>query len=216
MNIFCFSDLHRDRDAARALVDKATEADLVIGAGDFANQHQGLSDTLEILREIEKPTILVPGNGETFDELREAASSWKSATVLHGSGWPLHTDAGEVAVWGVGGGIPVTPFGDWSYDFDEQQADELLAGCEQFFSHGDGCILVVHSPPIDTVDHDSSGRIRGSQSIREYVERCQPDLVVCGHIHSDWEKQTRLNDSLVLNAGPRGVLINLPDSSLRR
>ncbi|TWU01791.1 metallophosphoesterase family protein [Neorhodopirellula pilleata] len=209
MNILCFSDLHRDRDAARLLVDQASDVDLVIGAGDFANRHQGLADTLDILSEIGKPAVLVPGNGETFDELRDAAATWKSATVLHGSGCTVHTDSGAVAVWGVGGGIPVTPFGDWSYDFDEQQASGMLDGCQEFWAHGDRKILVVHSPPIDTVDHDSSGRIRGSQAIRDCVERCQPNLVVCGHIHSDWEKQTRLNESVVLNAGPRGVMIRL-------
>jgi len=210
MKILCFSDLHCDRAAARSLVEKATDADLVIGAGDFANRHQGLRDTLDILAQIDQPAILVPGNGETFEELRDAATTWKSATVLHGSGCSLHTDAGEVALWGVGGGIPVTPFGDWSYDFDERQASDMLADCDEFLTNAHRRILVVHSPPLDTVDHDSSGRIRGSRSIRECVERCQPGLVVCGHIHSDWEKKIRLNDSLILNAGPRGVVIELP------
>ncbi len=41
MNVLCFSDLHRDQDAARNLCEIAEGADLVIGAGDFANQHQG-------------------------------------------------------------------------------------------------------------------------------------------------------------------------------
>ena len=70
-------------------------------------------------------------------------------------------------------------------------------------------MLVVHSPPLDTVDHDSSGMIRGSQAIRNAIEATQPRLVVCGHIHSDWEKQVRLGDTCVLNAGPRGVMIEI-------
>ena len=48
-------------------------------------------------------------------------------------------------------GIPVTPFGKWSYDFDEVQAADLLDACPA------GAVLVVHSPPLDTVDHDTSG-----------------------------------------------------------
>jgi Icc-related predicted phosphoesterase len=62
---------------------------------------------------------------------------------------------------------------------------------------------------LDTVDYDSSGQIRGSQAIRAVVEKTQPKLVVCGHIHSDWEKQVRLAETEVLNAGPRGVLIEI-------
>lgn len=203
MKVLCFSDLHCDRASARSLVEQSSDADLVIGAGDFANQHRGLADTLDILCEITKPAVLVPGNGETFDELRKASSTWESATVLHGSGVTLEIGSTPLPIFGVGGGIPVTPFGAWSYDFDEESATNLLQDCPS-----DG-ILVVHSPPIDTVDHDSSGRIRGSQSIRDCVERCHPKLVVCGHIHSDWGKRTHIGDSLIVNAGPKGVMIEL-------
>ena len=199
MKLLCFSDLHCDRDAARALVAASAEADAVIGAGDFANRHQGLADTLEILAAIEKPAVLVPGNAETAQELKEAAAGWKSARVLHGDGCQID----HVPVWGVGGGIPVTPFGDWSYDFDEQQAQQLLGDCP---SSG---ILVVHSPPLDTVDHDTSGRIRGSRAIRECVQAKEPALVVCGHIHSDWGKEVRLGSSRILNAGPGGQFVDL-------
>lgn len=199
MKLLLFSDLHRDVEAAGQLVQAARQADVVIGAGDFANRHQGLHDTLDILADIRKPAILVPGNGETVDELREAAAVWKSARVLHGSGCEI---SGQ-AFWGVGGGIPVTPFGDWSYDFTEEAATALLADCP------DEAILVVHSPPLDTVDHDSSGRIRGSQAIRDAVIDRRPRLVACGHIHSDWGKRVMLHSSLIVNAGPRGQLVEL-------
>ncbi|MCO8123461.1 metallophosphoesterase family protein [Stieleria sp. TO1_6] len=199
MKLLCFSDLHCDSRAATNLLGLAKDVDLVIGAGDFANRHQGLSDTLDILSGIDKPTILVPGNGETVEELREATRDWKSASVLHGEG----CERLGVSFWGVGGGIPVTPFGAWSYDFDEQQAEQLLAGCPK------DAVLVVHSPPLDTVDRDSSRRVRGSQSIRDCVIAKHPKLVVCGHIHDDWEKQVQLGTTLVLNAGPRGVVTEI-------
>ncbi|QDT02990.1 Calcineurin-like phosphoesterase superfamily domain protein [Rubripirellula lacrimiformis] len=201
MKILCFSDLHRDVDAAATLVAMAADVDAVIGAGDFANQHQGLADTLDILAAIDKPTVLVPGNGETATELRAATAAWSAATVLHGDGCQVN----GVDFWGVGGGIPMTPFGTWSYDFDEDQATDLLADCPA------GGVLVVHSPPIDTVDHDSSGRIRGSRAIRETIVAKQPRLVVCGHIHSDWGKQVRLGESQILNAGPAGIVVELAD-----
>ena len=201
MKFLCFSDLHCDREAAKSIVQMASQADIVIGAGDFANRHQGILDTIEILAEISVPSVLVPGNGETFEELKSAAEIWPSATVLHGSGCEIN----GVSFWGVGGGIPVTPFGDWSYDFDESQAEDLLRGCPR---QG---VLVVHSPPFETVDHDKSGRVRGSKSIRQWVETQQPRLAVCGHIHDDWEKQVQLGPTLVLNAGPSGVLIEVPE-----
>ena len=201
VKFLCFSDLHRDVIAAKRIVALSSAADIVIGAGDFATRRKGVEDTIQILAEIDKPSVLVPGNGESVQELESAVEvvGWSSASVLHGTGC---TVAG-MAIWGVGGGIPVTPFGDWSYDFSEDQAESLLAGCQG------NAVLVVHSPPLDTVDHDSSGMIRGSQAIRNAIEATQPRLVVCGHIHSDWEKQVRLGDTCVLNAGPRGVMIEI-------
>ena len=207
MKILCFSDLHRDVDAAKLLVESSHDADLVIGAGDFANRHEGLSDTIDILKSIARPTVLVPGNGETFEELVDATSHWPSATILHGSGVELTIDGDEISVWGVGGGIPVTPFGDWSYDFDEDQAAELLRGCPE------NALLVTHSPPIDSVDHDSSGKIRGSVSIRDCVEARKPQLCVCGHIHSDWTRRVMIGSTTVLNAGPVGQWVSLNSSS---
>jgi uncharacterized protein len=199
MKILCFSDLHRDQEAAARLVLASQHVDCVIGAGDFATCRKGIADTLEILTQIEKPSVLVPGNGESVEELRQAALGWKFARVLHGDGCEID----GMAFWGVGGGIPVTPFGDWSYDFNEQQAQELLADCPV------GGVLVVHSPPFNTVDHDSAGKVRGSKSIREAVELKQPRLVVCGHIHGDWGKQARVGDSLILNAGPSGIVMEI-------
>ena len=62
----------------------SAEADVVIGAGDFASVHEGLEETIDALAAIETPTVLVPGNNETEDALREAAAGWSAATVLHG------------------------------------------------------------------------------------------------------------------------------------
>lgn len=202
MKVLCFSDLHRDVAAATHLVKLARDVDLVIGAGDFANRHEGLADTLDVLAAITTPTVLVPGNGETAAELIDATHDWAAAVVLHGSGVPDDFSPIGLPIWGVGGGIPVTPFGDWSYDFDEDQAAAMLADCP------DGGILVTHSPPIDTVDHDSAGRIRGSLSIRDAVVSRQPRLVVCGHIHSDWTKTVQLGETKILNAGPTGIVLD--------
>jgi len=201
VKFLCFSDLHRDVVAARKIVELASGADIVIGAGDFATRREGVEDTIQILADITKPAVLVPGNGESATELETAVqvTGWETAKVLHGTSCNL---AG-IEFWGVGGGIPVTPFGDWSYDFSEDEAEQLLAGCKH-----EG-VLVVHSPPLDTVDHDSSGQIRGSRAIRDAVQAKQPKLVVCGHIHSNWQKRVPLGDACVLNAGPRGVMVEI-------
>ena len=200
MRLLAFSDLHRDRDAARSLVERSTEADILIGAGDFAVMRHGIDDVIAILKEVDKPAVLVPGNGESDVELREACTGWPSAHVLHGEGVTLE----GVPFYGIGGGIPVTPFGEWSFDLTEDEADEMLAGCPE-----DG-VLVSHSPPYGHLDK-AGGRQLGSHAVLGAIERASPRLVVCGHIHACWGKRSPVGRTLVLNAGPEGQLLELPE-----
>ena len=200
MKLLVFSDLHRDRDAARSLVERSGEADVLVGAGDFAVMRHGLDIVIDILRAIDKPIVLVPGNGESDVELREACAGWGSAHVLHGEGVTLE----GVPFYGIGGGIPVTPFGDWSFDLTEDQAHEMLVACPK------GGVLVSHSPPHGHVD-DAEGRHLGSHAVLETIQRASPRLVVCGHIHGCWGKRSTLGPTLVLNAGPEGQLLVLPE-----
>src|SRR5262245_36299967 len=152
MKLLLFSDLHNDRDAARDLVKRAGAFDVVVGAGDFANMHVGLPGCVGIFRKLACPLVLVAGNNETTDDLRAECSDLPSAHVLRGTA----TTILGVPFFGVGGGIPITPFGSWSYDFDERQAAELLAPCPA------GGVLVVHSPPKRCVDVSSRGGSIGS------------------------------------------------------
>ena len=113
MKLLAFSDLHCNLKQAERLVEMSAKADVVIGAGDFASVHEGLEETIEALSAIEAPTVLVPGNNETDDALREATAGWSAATVLHGGVVTI----GGVEFFGLGAGIPVTPW-EWSFDLD--------------------------------------------------------------------------------------------------
>jgi Icc-related predicted phosphoesterase len=63
-------------------------------------------------------------------------------------------------------------------------------------------IFCPHSPPFDTAcDRLSSGRPVGSQAIREFIEREQPDLVLCGHIHES-RGEDLIGRTRVVNPGP--------------
>jgi len=192
--LLLFSDIHNDRAACRALVDRAEEVDVVVGAGDFAVARRELKATIEWLAPIDTPTVLVPGNAETEDELRSACRDWAAARVLHGTGATVE----GLPFFGIGGGIPVTPFGPWSYDFTEDEAERLLAECPE------GAILISHSPPKGVADRDSRGRSLGSTAVRNAIEERTPRLTVCGHIHGSWGETGTLGGTPVVNAGPHG------------
>jgi Icc-related predicted phosphoesterase len=198
MRILAFSDLHRDLETAARLVTESESADVVIGAGDFASVHKGLDETIEALGAIECPAILVPGNNETHEALCACELSWPSATVLHGNGMEIE----GVGFFGLGGGIPTTPW-DWSFDLSDDEAREALGDCPQ------GAVLVVHSPPKGHCDAASDGTSFGSEAILEAIERCQPQIAVCGHIHESWGCESQIGETRVYNLGPAGTVIDI-------
>jgi uncharacterized protein len=198
VKLLAFSDLHRDLGQAERLVERSSEADAVIAAGDFASVHEGLDEAIGALSAISVPTILVPGNNETEDALRSVCEGWDAATVLHGQG----TEIDGTTFFGLGAGIPVTPW-DWSFDLDEDQAAEKLAGCPE------GAVLVVHSPPMGHCDTSSAGDHLGSTAILEAIEAKQPPIAVCGHIHESWGAESEIGPTRVLNLGPSGTPIEL-------
>lgn len=198
MRILAFSDLHRDLAQGAKLVEMSAEADVVIGAGDFASVHKGLEETIGALAGIEKPAVLVPGNNETVDALREAAAGWSAATVLHGEG----TTIDGVEFFGLGAGIPVTPW-DWSFDLDDEKATEMLAACPE------EAVLVLHSPPKDHCDSAGGGGNFGSPALLEAIEAKRPRLAVCGHIHESWGCESQVGPTPVRNLGPKGTWLEV-------
>lgn len=198
MKLLAFSDVHRDLGQARELVGMSAEADLVIGAGDFASVHEGLEEMIDVLAAIETPTVLVPGNNETVEALRAAAAGWEAATVLHGEG----TTIDGVEVYGLGAGVPITPW-DWSFDLDDETATAMLAACPE------GALLVLHSPPKDHCDEAGSGNHFGSEALLRAIETKRPRLAVCGHIHESWGCESRIGETPVRNLGPKGTWIEL-------
>jgi Icc-related predicted phosphoesterase len=198
VKLLAFSDLHRDLGQAGELVAMSAEADVVVGAGDFASVHEGLEETIGTLAAIETPTVLVPGNNETEAALREAAAGWGAATVLHGGG---ATIAGA-KFYGLGAGVPVTPW-EWSFDLSEAAAGEMLAACPQ------GAILVLHSPPQSHCDANGGGDHFGSAALLSAIEEKHPRLAVCGHIHESWGCESRIGETPVRNLGPKGTWIEI-------
>jgi uncharacterized protein len=107
---------------------------------------------------------------------------------------------GDVGVFGVSA-APRSPLRT-PYELDD---DELERRLEAGFEEVKDCrvrILCPHAPPLGTAcDRLPNGAHVGSAVIRSFVDREQPDLVLCGHIH-----ESRGTDSngrtQVVNPGP--------------
>jgi Icc-related predicted phosphoesterase len=198
VKLLAFSDLHRDLGQAGELVAMAAKADVVVGAGDFASVHEGLEETIDALAPITTPTVLVPGNNETVDALRGAASGWDAATVLHGEG----TTIDGVEFFGLGAGIPVTPW-EWSFDLDDEAATAMLAPCPE------GAVLVLHSPPKGYCDGGGDGMHFGSSALLAAIEAKRPRVAMFGHIHEAWGCESDVGGTPLRNLGPAGTWLEV-------
>jgi Icc-related predicted phosphoesterase len=186
--ILAFSDMHMSRRCAAEIVAASADADLVVGAGDFCNMRRGLADAMGLLGGVRAPFVCVPGNAESAEELRAATA----ATVLHGE----RAEIAGLTVFGLGYGTPTTPFGAWSCDLSEAEAEAMLSGL------GGAGILVSHSPPKGLADLTSTGHSVGSTAVRAAIERDQPKLCLCGHIHDSWGISGFIGRTAVHNLGP--------------
>jgi Icc-related predicted phosphoesterase len=160
--------------------------------------HEGLEETIGALAPIETPTILVPGNNETVDALRGAAAGWPAATVLHGEGMTID----GVKFFGLGAGIPTTPWG-WSFDLSEEEAAEMIAPAAA------GSIFVLHSPPYGHCDGGDPDTHFGSKALLAAIEEKAPRLVVFGHIHEAWGCESAVGETPLRNLGPSGTWIEV-------
>jgi Icc-related predicted phosphoesterase len=200
MKYLVFSDIHCDTVACDRLVERSKAADIAIGAGDFACLRQGLERTIDALSRITIPTVLVHGNHESHAELLDACEQLGHFHVLHGSS----TEVKGTTFFGIGGGIPTTPFGPWSVDYPEHEARRLLTPSFDKF------VFVTHSPPLGCLDTLANDQHVGSEAVRAFVGRSRPLFVVCGHIHEHGGLQDELDEIPVINAGPGGVEFECP------
>jgi hypothetical protein len=114
-------------------------------------------------------------------------------------------DGRGVAIADVGiAGVSAAPFSPLHTPHeipDEEVARRAAAGLDEIRE----CrvrVLCPHAPPYGTAcDRLRSGEHVGSPALRALVEREQPDLVLCGHIHESRGQDT-IGSTLIVNPGP--------------
>jgi Icc-related predicted phosphoesterase len=193
MRILAFSDLHRDSGLARAILEASAQADVVVGAGDFATKGLGLAETMHVLAALTVPAVFVAGNHDDLAELRLACRGNEAIHVLHGEKAVI----GGIAFFGLGFEVPAGPRDEpWNQRLREDEAELLMQDCP------DGAVLVTHSPPFGVADLQKTGVHEGSHAIRRAAERTRPRLHLCGHIHHAWGTSGLVGQCKVHNLGP--------------
>jgi len=186
MKIIALADLHARPGHLGRIENELAAADLVVIAGDITQLGGAGSATrvLDAVRACNRRILAVAGN---VDRPQVAQLLEDEGISLHGRGRMV----GEVGLFGAGG--------------SEISDEDLLALLERGHAEIPGAavkILVTHAPPRKTkVDRMLLGLHVGSASVRAFIERAQPDLCLCGHIH-EARGTDEIGRTRILNPGP--------------
>ena len=197
MKLLIFSDIHNNLKALERLMD--TEADYYFAAGDLVNWGKGLDACGEILKRRAGKIYVLPGNHESAAQISEFCGKFG----LH----DFHEQTmkiGEYHIAGLGYSSP-TPF-DTPGEYSETQLAEKLAP----FAALKPLVLICHAPPQGTpLDCIREGLHAGSQAVREFIDRHQPECFFCGHIHEAEGVTIEMGKTKATNVGKRGYLLEL-------
>ncbi|ALL00183.1 hypothetical protein Pyrde_0133 [Pyrodictium delaneyi] len=192
--ILILSDIHGAVAKAKKLAN--LKRDLTIVAGDISSCGS-IEEARAVLGELARhsPVVWIPGN---CDSPELPSIEIEGTRCIH---MRLYNHYG-LALAGVGGSIH-TPFGT-PFEYSEEEFRAMLSKLEEVITgnSSDSLILVSHTPPyMSGLDRVRGGAYVGSLSLREFVARVKPRLLVTGHIHEAWGVAS-VEGVLTVNPGP--------------
>lgn len=192
MRLLIFSDIHGDQAALQRLMQQ--EADYYFAAGDLANWGRGLEPLGAIMQPRADRVYVIPGNHESEDDI----ARWCDRFGFHNfHGQTKRMGNYTVAALGYSNPTPFNTPGEYS----EAELAARLAPFEGLAP----LLLICHAPPKGTkLDRAGPGEHFGSQSVRDFIERQQPDYFYCGHIHEAAGSTEQIGHTQCFNVGKQG------------
>jgi Icc-related predicted phosphoesterase len=197
VKVLVFSDIHGDYGALSRLM--STEADYYFAAGDLATWARGLEKCGEIMKPRAERVYVIPGNHESPEQVSSLCERF-GFHDFHGRTMRI----GRYHVAGLGCSSP-TPF-DTPGEYSEEELRARLTP----FAGLSPLVLICHAPPhesaLDQIRPKAHG---GSRAIGEFLAENQPDYFFCGHIHEAAGVEERFGNTVAVNVGKRGYLLEL-------
>ncbi len=193
MKLLCLTDLHGNQKALARIAEAAAPVDLVLLGGDITNfgQPEEAEHLVGQLAQVGAEVLAVAGNCDSAaieQRLIELGISvFRRGLVRRGIGFH--------------GLSAMPPWRSDMYQFTEDELAEMLQEGAAQLEETDRRVVLSHAPPRNgKLDRTHLLKHVGSTALREYVDREQPELVVCGHIH-EGRGTTTLGRTTVVNCG---------------
>lgn len=197
MEVYAFVDLHGMKKPFAKVMKRAKDADIVVCAGDISDWGRGYEPFIKALSTLGIPVLMIHGNHEHEDELRHVCSKYPNLIFVHKACYQL----GKYLFFGYGGG---------GFAHENDDFAKVAKRFSKDIKKDSTVVMVTHGPPYGTkVDDLPSLGHRGCKSMREFIEKEQPILWVCGHLHETFNAMDMVGKTVVVNPGPEGKLIKV-------
>ncbi len=196
LKILAASDLHGDAKAAKRLAEKAekSKADMVILCGDITFFDVESKGMIGPFLEKKKQVVFVAGNHDSPATAEFLAEKYKIKNLQEYSF--IVNDIGFFGCGGANIGPNVLTENDIFY---------YLSRNFNYVKNAKKKIMITHIHPEGSI----TGVYAGSAAVREAIERFQPDMHLCGHVHETEGKEERIGKTRVINVGISGKIIGV-------
>jgi Icc-related predicted phosphoesterase len=195
MRIAYVVDVHDRLDAVPRALGAIGPVDVLVVGGDITTfgSPDDAEHAIEVWRPLTPRLLVVAGN---MDSPAIDARLVELGVSLDGRGVVLD----DIGIAGVSA-APFSPLHTPHEIPDAEFGQKATAGLAEIVA----CrarILCPHAPPHGTAcDRIRSGEHVGSPALRAVIEREQPDIVLCGHIHES-RGEDLIGATRVVNPGP--------------
>ena len=201
MKIFAIVDLHSDLEQLDKVIKKIKreKPDVIVSGGDlsiFGTNHEIILIQLDSL---EIPFLAIHGNHEDVEDMKIAEKSLSNLTQIHAKGNVID----DVLFLG---------YGDGGFLVEDYRLEKLIPKFEKLIKKNKDkkIVLVSHGPPYGTkTDMKSKDDHVGSKTLREFIKKYKPDVVITGHIHECDGRSDRIGNTRIINPGYKGKFIEI-------
>ncbi len=198
MKIITLTDLHGNLEFISYITEELKEADFIFLSGDVthfgkAEQAKSMIETIKLYND---KILAIPGNCDYPDVNKyfvEIGISIDCRYII----------SNGLFIMGVGGSLPCP--GKTPLEFSEEEFATFYQETVKNNTKGLPIVLIAHQPPFNTLnDQLLDGFHVGSHSVRVFIEKYQPLICFCGHIHEAAGKD-KIGQTTVINPGPFGM-----------
>jgi len=199
--ILCIADMHGDLnvDKVKEIIKKNPRISDIFILGDFSryaviNKDEGIEEFLNGLKNLNLKIYAIPGNCDSKNILK----------IFEKYDANFHCKSANFGYYDVlfFGGSNISPF-KTPHEYEE---DEIYKNLENLFNESSNekenkKILITHTPPYNTKCDVAGIKHVGSKAIRKIIEKFNPDLNLCSHIHECYGKEDFIGKTKVINIG---------------